>query len=123
MPKEYNLVTTNKNPANSFIFTEKDLPGYASKLRSGLPRGREGGRSGYPQLPPRPQFQDRGKQGEQAKHDKGKRWQPYYRKAVPSKHKQLPYMCNFQRLMILLDRANVDSRTSSNRDELSSGRK
>ncbi len=80
VPKEYNMHVTNQSPANTLIFTEKDLPGYASKLRGGM----KGGLDGYPQMPPRPQFQNRGKQGGPMKYEKGKKWQPYYRKAVPS---------------------------------------
>jgi len=89
------MITTNKSPTNSFVFTEKDLPGYASKLRGGFRGGREGGTS-YPQMPPRPQFQNRGNQAGQVKFDKGKRWQPYYRKAVPSKHEEIRSFHNFK---------------------------
>ncbi|KZF23855.1 hypothetical protein L228DRAFT_246706 [Xylona heveae TC161] len=72
VPKEYNLRITNESPANTYVFTEKDLPGYASKVRSGRPVG--------DRLPPssRPETHDR-RYGK----DRGKRWEPYYRKAIP----------------------------------------
>ena len=73
LPKEYNLTITKNLPANTFIFSEKDLPGYTSNSRT---------QSSNSQVPPRPQFQDRPKQT----YNKNRKWQPYYRRAIPSKY-------------------------------------
>ena len=75
VPKEYNLNITTRNSANTFIFTEKDLPGYNSKVKGSSKQEQNGGG------PPRPLFQDRSRQGLQ-RIDKNKRWSP--RKAIPS---------------------------------------
>lgn len=120
VPKEYNMHVTNQSPANTFIFTEKDLPGYASKIRGGGKMGSRAGGTAYPQVPPRPHFQDRGKQGGQPKYDKGKRWQPYYRKAVPSKPISVYWVDQIQVLTRGFHRANKRSRAGPNRDQLSS---
>ena len=34
LPREYVLEVTNSMAANTFVFSEKDLPGYTTKLRS-----------------------------------------------------------------------------------------
>ena len=36
LPKEYVLEITNPETANTFVFSEKDLPGYPSKLRDSM---------------------------------------------------------------------------------------
>lgn len=76
VPKEYNMHVTNRNSANTFVFTEKDLPGYNSKIKGPPNQGQR--------MPPRPNFQDRSRQNF-AQADKTRRFQPYFRKAIPSK--------------------------------------
>ena len=73
LPKEYNLTIMKNNPVNTFIFSERDLPGYTNISR---------GQGQNSQVPPRPQFQDRSKQP----YDKNRKWQPYYRRAIPSEY-------------------------------------
>ena len=85
VPKEYNMQITNQNPTNTFIFTEKDLPGYAANGRQGVMQGHKNGGPPYSHGPPRPMFQDRARQNIQ-KYDNKKKWQPYYRKAIPSEY-------------------------------------
>lgn len=85
VPKEYNMQVTNRDPANTFIFTEKDLPGYAANGKHGAVQGHKNGAPPYTHGPPRPMFQDRVRQSLQ-KYEKNKRWQPYFRKAIPSEY-------------------------------------
>lgn len=77
-PKEYNMHITNQQSSNTFIFTEKDLPGYASKGKGDARKGQSNGAYSSTQITPRT-FRDR------SKIDKNKRWQPSFRKAIPSK--------------------------------------
>ncbi|KAI9749519.1 MAG: Anucleate primary sterigmata protein B [Chaenotheca gracillima] len=67
IPKEYNMNITNPDSTNTYVFSEKDLPGYTN--RTGFrPRGgqdQRGGKSGA--------GRDR----------KNRRFQPYFRKAIP----------------------------------------
>lgn len=65
VPKEYNIRTTDEHSQNTFVFSEKDLPGYSSRNRGGAGQGGDKGIA-------------------QGKVDKTKRFQPFYRKAVPS---------------------------------------
>lgn len=69
---------TNQDTANTFVFSEKDLPGFSSKLKGqqsgGLP----------PSRVPRSMYQDRAKKVPQEA-DKPRRWQPYFRTAIPSR--------------------------------------
>ncbi|KAI9831896.1 MAG: hypothetical protein M1819_004618 [Sarea resinae] len=82
VPKEYNLRITNQNPVNTYVFTEKDLPGYASKVgRSRL--GPDQG-SKFPPIPSRLQYEGRGPNRNHSQNKpERKRWEPYYRKAIP----------------------------------------
>lgn len=69
----------NRDTLNTYIFTEQDLPGYSSKSGANLkPGGHTDSRTF-----PRPGFQNRTGQGSH-KVDKNKKWQPYFRKAIPS---------------------------------------
>jgi transcription initiation factor TFIIF subunit beta len=72
LPKEYNLQVTNVVPNNTFIFTEKDLPGYNDKKKSLLRRSPTA-------------FYDRGRLHPSGV-EKNKKRQPSYKKVVPSKH-------------------------------------
>lgn len=73
VPKEYNLRTTTESSQNTFVFSERDLPGFSSGSR-GVRKPDESGRGGM----------DR-------KIDKNKKYTPYYRKAIPSIHYVLEY--------------------------------
>ena len=84
VPKEYNMHITNQDSSNTFIFTEKDLPGYASRMKGGTRKGQSNGGGSSARAPPRAVFRDRSRQG-LSQVDKNKRWQPSFRKAIPSK--------------------------------------
>lgn len=84
VPKEYNMHVTNRDSSNTFVFTEKDLPGYASRMKGGVRKGQSNGGFSSGRTSNRPAFRDRSRQGLQ-QGDKGKRWQSSFRKAIPSK--------------------------------------
>lgn len=84
LPKEYNMQVTNWSPGNTFIFTEKDLPGFNSKAKTSSRHVQDNVSLPFSQVEPRMGFQDRGKSNF-PKSDKNKKWQPYYKRAVPSK--------------------------------------
>jgi transcription initiation factor TFIIF subunit beta len=98
IPVEYDLNITNMEVTNTYVFTEQDLPGYESKMETGV-------KEGDPAIPARFLYQNR--QREQAKNDgasttgssdggggsggghgknwKNNRYQPYFRKAIPKR--------------------------------------
>ena len=83
VPKEYIMQVTNIAPGNTFIFTEKDLPGYGGRIKASGRHVQGNGSLPFSKVAPRPVYYDRGKLG-QSKIDKNKEWQPYYRRAIPS---------------------------------------
>ena len=83
VPKEYNMHVTNRDSSNTFIFTEKDLPGYASRMKGRARKGQSNGGFSSGRISSRPAFRDRFRHGSQQA-DKSKRWQSNFRKAIPS---------------------------------------
>ena len=83
VPKEYNLQITNKNSSNTFVFTEKDLPGFNNRKKAFNKQVQDESALPFSQAQPRVQFHDRGLGGT-LRVDKGKRMQNY-RRAIPSK--------------------------------------
>ena len=83
LPKEYNLQVTNRASSNTIVFTEKDLPGFNSKLKSSMKQMQDSASLPFSQATPRPHIQDRGRTGS-SRVDKSRRLQAYYRKAIPS---------------------------------------
>lgn len=83
VPLEYNMHVMNRDTQNTFIFTEQDLPGYSSKPGLSLKAGGHAEAPSNSRIPPRPTFQHRTGQGPH-RVDKNKKWQPYFRKAIPS---------------------------------------
>ncbi|MCJ1332291.1 hypothetical protein MMC10_008983 [Thelotrema lepadinum] len=81
VPKEYNLQVTNKNSLNTFIFTEKDLPGFTNRRKAFNRQVQDESALPFSQAQPRVQFQDRTRG---SRVDKFKRGQNY-RKAIPKK--------------------------------------
>jgi transcription initiation factor TFIIF subunit beta len=84
IPLEYNLNITNMEVTNTYVFTEKDMPGYESKMGTGV-------KEGDPAMPQRFLYQrqrEREKGGEPGGIKKSNRYQPYARKAIP-KHTAL----------------------------------
>lgn len=69
---------------NTFVFTEKDMPGFSSKLNTG------GVKEGEPAIPARLLYQHRDRESNSGGSGGGKgnwgkqRYQPYVRKAIPS---------------------------------------
>lgn len=100
VPKEYNMHVMERNPASTFIFTEKDLPGYSIKGKGNNKPGQHLG--GFPssRMPSQTAFQDRSRQATNQA-DKGKRWQPYFRKAIPSK------LQHYKKIRLLLMKACI----------------
>jgi len=67
VPQEYELRITQQTVANTFVFSEKDFAGFKGKGNK-VEKG-EGGDS---------------KAAAQSNIDKNRRFQPYYKKAIPS---------------------------------------
>ncbi|KAI1197556.1 transcription initiation factor IIF, beta subunit-domain-containing protein [Nemania serpens] len=77
IPKEYNLETKDVNLANSFLFTEQDLPGFKSRSH--------GANSDLPPHLRRRQEQRPDDKTPQEGGVKKNKYQPRYRKAIPKK--------------------------------------
>ncbi|MCJ1288316.1 hypothetical protein MMC26_007671 [Xylographa opegraphella] len=84
VPKEYNMQIQNWTPPNTFVFTEKNLPGYVGKSRISTKYSQDSASMPFSQVAPRLGFQDRGRLAS-SKLDKNVKWQPYYKKAIPKK--------------------------------------
>ncbi|KAI4183919.1 MAG: hypothetical protein L6R41_005097 [Letrouitia leprolyta] len=76
VPKEYNMHITNRNSLNTYVFTEKDLNGYAARDKPGNQSKASGG--AFPSQAPRSRYQQRPGQNLQQR-ETTKRWQPYAR--------------------------------------------
>lgn len=76
--KEYRLEINSNDVSNTFVFTEQDLPGFKSRSR---PKDFDLATANMPA-----RFQRQKQQDSQPKqpYDPNKRFQPYFRKAVPS---------------------------------------
>ena len=83
IPQEYNMNLTNRKSSNTFVFSEKDLHGYSTKSKIGMPGRAAGGP--YPSRAPNSAFQQRSRQNAPNR-EAGKRWQPYKR-TIPSQSK------------------------------------
>ncbi|CAZ85590.1 unnamed protein product [Tuber melanosporum] len=85
IPTEYDLRITNMEVNNTFVFTEKDMPGFSSKLNTG------GVKEGEPAIPARLLYQHRDRESNSGGGGGGKgnwgkqRYQPYVRKAIPKR--------------------------------------
>ncbi|KAI0508586.1 transcription initiation factor IIF, beta subunit-domain-containing protein [Xylaria bambusicola] len=80
IPKEYKLEVKDLNLANSFLFTEQDLPGFKSRSH--------GANSDLPPHLRRRQEQQQQRPEEKTQQDGGvkkNKYQPRYRKAIPKK--------------------------------------
>ena len=84
VPKEYNMQITNQDTANTFIFSEKDLLGYTNRPKGTARQSQENTLLPLSQAHSRSQHHDRPLRAS-SRIDKTKKWQPYYRKAIPSK--------------------------------------
>jgi transcription initiation factor TFIIF subunit beta len=77
VPKEYILDVQEENVNNTFVFTEQDLPGFKSKSKAKFD-------ASSANMPARLTRGKNEKSGTKQPHDPNKRFQPYYRKAIPS---------------------------------------
>jgi transcription initiation factor TFIIF subunit beta len=87
LPREYEWVMNDK-VINTFVFSEKDLPGFASRNQKAEAVYDKSGRK-MPPIPGRFAAEMRekaagGKDKGAAQREPGKRWVPYLRKAIPS---------------------------------------
>lgn len=78
VPKEYELDITSEHVRNTFVFTEQDLPGFKSRSRTKF----DPESANMPARLTRPKFE---KTGDKQPYDKTKRFQPYFKKAIPKK--------------------------------------
>ncbi|KXH39463.1 transcription initiation factor IIF [Colletotrichum salicis] len=79
MPKEYDLEMGKDIARSTFVFTEEDLPGFKAKTKART----DAANAGIPARFLRPKTE----KVEKKPFEKGRRWQPYYRKAIPKKTK------------------------------------
>jgi len=76
MPKEYTLDVLTMDARNLFVFTEEDLPGFKAKSKA----RQEAAAAGIPVSLLKPKAE----RVEKPSHERKGRYQPYYRKAIPS---------------------------------------
>jgi len=79
VPKEYELDLTSEDVKNTFIFTEQDLPGYKSKSKAPF----NAATANIPAKLHRAKMEN--KASDRQPWDKTKRFQPYFKKAIPKK--------------------------------------
>jgi transcription initiation factor TFIIF subunit beta len=77
VPKEYELNVTAETVNNTYVFTEQDLPGFKSKSKQKF----DPASANMPARLTRPRND---KPLSKQPYDPNKRFQPYYRKAIPS---------------------------------------
>ncbi|PMD26592.1 hypothetical protein NA56DRAFT_654403 [Hyaloscypha hepaticicola] len=78
VPKEYELAITAQTVNNTFVFTEQDLPGFKSKSKQKF----DPASANMPARLTRPKND---KPMSKQPYDPNKRFQPYYRKAIPKR--------------------------------------
>jgi transcription initiation factor TFIIF subunit beta len=77
MPKEYDLNIQSETVQNTFVFTEQDLPGFKSRAKNKFdPESAN--------MPARLNRAKVEKPGERQPWDKNRKFQPYFKKAIPS---------------------------------------
>ena len=77
IPKEYELDIQNESVKNTFVFTEKDLPGFKSKSNQKFDPSSAN-------MPSRLVQRKTEKPAAKKPYDRDKGFQPYFRKAIPS---------------------------------------
>jgi len=86
VPKEYVLDVTEETVKNTYVFTEQDLPGFKSKSRQKF-------NPASANMPARLTRPKNDKPISKQPYDPNKRFQPYFRKAIPSKYSSLAEEC------------------------------
>jgi len=81
VPKEYNLDVTTENVTNTFVFTEQDLPGFKSKSAMAF----DAATANMPARFNRAKA-EKDKPLPKQPYDPNKRFQPYFKKAIPSQY-------------------------------------
>lgn len=76
LPKEYDMELTDNDLKDHYVFSEEDLPGYKAKNRARI----EASNAGIPAS----LLRSREPRPEKPTYDRRSRYQPYYRKAIPS---------------------------------------
>lgn len=79
LPREYDLEVLEPNVNNHFIFSEEDLPGFKARSKA----RQDAAAAGIPASLLRQRQANNG--SDRPTYDRKSRYQPYYRKAVPSK--------------------------------------
>jgi transcription initiation factor TFIIF subunit beta len=78
LPREYELEILDQNVSNHFVFSEEDLPGFKARSKARTDAANAG--------MPASLLRQKNENNDQPKrYDRRSRYQPYYRKAVPSK--------------------------------------
>jgi len=78
VPKEYDLKMVDSAVKNTYVFTEKDLPGFKSKSKAKFD-------AASANMPSRLTRLKDNKAGPKQPFDPNKRFQPYFRKAIPKR--------------------------------------
>jgi len=79
VPKEYDLDVTEERVRNTFVFTEKDLPGFKSKSRAKFD-------AASANMPARLTRAKNENPISKQPYDPNKRFQPYFKRAIPSEY-------------------------------------
>jgi transcription initiation factor TFIIF subunit beta len=82
LPREYDLEVTDSNVRNHYVFSEEDLPGFKARNKA---RAEAAGARLPPSLMRARAAAGGGGGGERHSYDRRSRYQPYYRKAIPSR--------------------------------------
>lgn len=80
LPREYDLEVMDQDVGNHYIYSEEDLPGFKAKNKARA----DAANSGIPASILRAR-NNNNNNGEKPTYDRRSRYQPYYRKAIPSK--------------------------------------
>lgn len=76
LPKEYDIELADGNVKNQYIFSEEDLPGFKAKNKARAEAIAAG-------IPPS-LLRNKDGRTEKPSYDRRSRYQPYFRKAIPS---------------------------------------
>ncbi|KAJ6257666.1 Transcription initiation factor [Drechslerella dactyloides] len=78
IPQKFDMVVTDRNVRNTFVFTEKDMPGFENKAR-GV------GNDGNPIIPSRLLQPEKTQDRKFGKGNNNKKFTPFFRKAIPKR--------------------------------------
>jgi transcription initiation factor TFIIF subunit beta len=104
VPKEYLLDITEEKVKNTFVFTEQDLPGFKSRSRQKFDLAS----ANMPARLTRPKNET---PISKQPYDPNKRFQPYFRKAIPSSYKPT-HGFRFKLMIILPERTTLQGKVA-----------